>query len=52
MEIIKLKDDVYQLIDLSNDSIILQGAYNDCASWLANFARQEEEHYYRYLFQH
>lgn len=46
MEIIHLQNNIYQVVDLASDSVIVQGTHDECVSWLANFERMEEEALY------
>jgi len=36
MEIINLKNDIYQVIDLSNNSVLYQGTYDECVCYEEN----------------
>lgn len=42
MEIVHLKNNIYQVVDLASNSVILQGTHSECVSWLTEFKFQEE----------
>jgi len=51
MEIVHLKNDIYQVVDSASNSVVVQGSHTDCVDWLANFERQEEEALYTQFLQ-
>ena len=51
MEIVHLHTNIYQVVDLASNSVIIQGTHDDCVSWLANFERMEEEALYSQFLQ-
>ena len=46
MEIVYLKNDTYQVLSISNNTVLYQGSHDNCLGYLAYVEQQQYEDYF------
>lgn len=46
MQIVHLVNDIYQVVNLSDNTVLYQGSHDDCLGYLAYIEQKQYEDYY------